>query len=224
MYYKQTEFIHPLNKPYRADWTKDIHQINSNRLYTPSRMRENKLLTCTIQGCQNNRDAFGKFCQAHKYQRIKTGTFSNTLFKFDLDVARPATKIYHSDFNSETLETLGEKIEKLFSTPYTHHIEIVSDARTYTIAYSKEKISNYIKTHKPKRFDNRRLAIRMSIVFKLFQEGKLEGGGQLRVALAQALIPHTTYYFHPLRLKEVIGNIVLKNYIKELSIIADVLD
>ena len=220
MYYKQIEFIHPLTKSKRGDYTKNSHLLNYNRLYTISRMKENKLLSCTIQGCFNNRDAFGRYCQAHKYQRVKTGTFSNSNFKFSTDIAEPSTKLYHSDFNSDTLEALEKKIEELFSNPYTHYIEIVSDARTYTIAYSKEKISKYIKEHKPKRFDNRRLALRMSLVFKLFQEGKIEGGGQLRVVLAQALIPHTTYYFHPLRLKEVIGNIVLKNYIKDLSIIA----
>jgi len=187
-------------------------------------MKENKLLTCTIRSCGNNRDAFGNYCQAHKYQRIKTGTFNNTNFKFSTDVAEPSTKIYHTDFNPEALEALSEKIDKLFNNPNTHHIEIVKDARAYTIAYSKEKIVNYIKEHKPKRFDSRRLAVRLSIVFKLFQDGVIDGGGQLKVALAQALIPHTTYYYHPRRLKEVIGNIVLKNYIKELATISKELE
>ncbi|MBN2816048.1 MAG: hypothetical protein JXQ67_05150 [Campylobacterales bacterium] len=181
-------------------------------------------LLCTVNGCTNNRHRLGGVCYEHMKDRNKYGTYSPTTFNFRNDVSKPARKIYSSGFTSDTVELLASKINKLFTNPYAFTIEILKGSRKETLCSSKEKISRYIKDHYSKTINSHHIAIRLGYVFKLYTDGAIEAGGQLRFNLAKALLPYVSSSGQGLQIKEVIGNVALKNFMKELMMIADELN
>jgi len=223
LYFKLTEFIQqPTKKSLHHNQDTKPSHILHNQTTTQPRINNNIKLGCTINGCCNNRSRLGTICSEHiKYKRY-TGTYNPSNLNFRNDVSIPSRAIYKDGFSSDTLESLAEDITRLFKNPYSHHIEILKGSHKETLCNSKEKISRYIKEHHTTReLSPHHLAIRLGYVFKLYQDGLIEAGGQLRFNLAKALLPYTNSSGQGLSIKEVIGNIVLKNYITKLSIIAE---
>lgn len=216
MYYKFTEFTNKINTP-RNFYDSDMFYRN---LYTPKRMENNIRITCTINGCQNNREKFGGVCYEHRKYKTVTGTYNPTMFNFKNQISIPSKELYKSGYTTPALEELATEIERLYSNPYTHTIEVIKGSWRNSLASSKEKIASYIKLHKP-TITPHHLAIRMGFVFKLYNDGDIEAGGQLRFNLAKALLPNVSNSGQGLNTKEVIGNVVLKNYINQLYTIAN---
>lgn len=222
MHIKLTEFEPQptTKKPYHNQHLKPSHIIH-NQVTTLPRINNNQKLFCTIKGCGNNRDKFGKVCYEHfKYKR-NTGTYNPTLFNFRDDCTKPSIELYKSGYTTPTIQELASRIDTLFANPYSHTIEIIKGARQGTLTSSKEKLSKYIKQNKPKTMTSHHIAIRLGIVFKAYQDGHIEGGSQLRFNLAKALLPFVSSSGQGLQIKEAIGNIVLKNYILFLDTIGN---
>jgi|FLOH01.1.fsa_nt_gi hypothetical protein len=214
MYYKIIEFTTTIKTH------KKFTNLN-DRLRTPKRIEANKKLFCTIKGCHNKKDSFGAVCYEHRKLKQITGTYTNNTFSFINQVSKPSKELYKSGYTTPTLKGLATSIERLYSNPYTHHIEVIKGAWHSSSSSSKEKIVKYIRENKPKRMNTHYLSIRLGIVFKLYLEGVIEAGSQLRFALSKAILPHTDDFSQGAAIKEVIGNIVLKNFYKELDIIAN---
>lgn len=222
MYLKFTEFIpQPTKRPaYYNQYKKPSHILHNGKTTLP-RIETNQKLLCTINGCSNYRDRFGKVCNEHYKDKRKNGTYSPTTFMFKDDVSTTAKKLFANNYCTDEIIYLANKIQQLFNNPYSHTIEILKGARRGKTVSSKGRISGYIKKHYSKSMDTIHIAIRLGIVFKHFQDGTIEGGGQLRFNLSKALIPHTSTSGQGIQIKEVIGNIVIKNYTTELLAISE---
>ena len=181
-------------------------------------------MVCTINNCANFRGRFGAVCYEHFLDKRKYGTYNPTVFKFFDDVSKPTRLLYKDNFTTPSIEALALRIDKLYKNPYSHTIEILKGSHKGSLCSSKEKIANYIKKNKAPTVDSHHIAIRLGYVFKLYQDGEIEAGGQLRFNLAKALLPYVSSSGQGLQIKEVIGNIALKNYIKDMMVIADELN